>query len=737
MLKNLPLRYKMLASYSTLFVVSFLISSVLVYSLVRRNTMAGIEDALLNSNKALLNMVRTSAAVSIKNHLRAVAEKNVEIVRHYHAAYLRGALSESEAKQKAGEVLLSQRIGESGYLYCLDSLGTVTVHPEGALVGANVADFAFVKEQMTRKRGYVEYDWKNPGETRMRPKALYMDYFPPWDWIVSASTYRNEFNKLIDVEDFTESVLALRFGQTGYAYVFDTNGDLLIHPILGRINILASTVYPNQHVKDMLAMKSGKLIYEWQNPGDRRMRKKLAIFHFIPEYQWVVASSSYLDEVYGPLNTVRNIMVMAVLATLALVLPLSFKVSATITRPLKQLTRCFDTVVAGDFTPRLPVTSDDEIGLLAREFNGYMAQLQSYSDDLKEQISVRQETERALRESEARYRSVMAAAPDPVIVYDMVGRVTFLNRSFTAVFGWTLDECLGKRMDHFVPDSNWAETQVMINMALAGERISGTETRRYTRNGDIIDVSISGASYRDHNGELAGCIIILRDITAARRLEKLVMDIGDRERQKIGQILHDDLCPQLIGIGGLGTALGNTLEAKNSSEAALAGRIVAHIEDAIQKARLLARGLCPVHLVAHGLQTALEDLANNVSQTSGIDCRLDLDSDVVFHDNALATQLYYIAQEAVNNAVRHAGAKRIAIAMKSKGPDVMIAVVDDGSGISPERPSRGIGLQIMRYRAKMIGAAISIDRAGEAGTRVAVTLGRPGFLNEERTRHAS
>jgi hypothetical protein len=127
-------------------------------------------------------------------------------------------------------------------VYCLDSAGTVVVHPQSGLINSNVGRYRFVSRQIKSKEGYIEYEWqdpseskegyfeyewKNPGETKRLPKALYMVYFEPWDWIISASSYRNEFYKLINVEDFRKSVLSLKFRETGYSYIIDSTGKAL------------------------------------------------------------------------------------------------------------------------------------------------------------------------------------------------------------------------------------------------------------------------------------------------------------------------------------------------------------------------------------------------------------------------------------------------------------------------------------------------------------------------------
>jgi PAS domain S-box-containing protein len=716
------IRHKLLLAYSIVFILSISLGSTFIYLAVRQNIKTSIEGELNNATKAILSLVRTSAAVSIKNHLRAVAEKNLELINHYYEKSVAGVLTREQAQQQVAELLLSQTIGKSGYIYCMNSAGIVTVHPQNALINSDVSNFEFVKEQLRLKKGYIEYNWKNPGDDQARPKALYMLYFEPWDWIISVSSYRREFKDLVNVEDFRKAVLEMDLGRSGYAFVIDGQGTAIIHPKLQGVNILKSIDLPNRYLEEMRRLKSGQLVYPWKNPGEEQARLKLVIFNYIPEYDWIVASSSYLDEFYQPLKTIRNLIIATVLITLMLVLPITFKISASITDPLRRLSQHLSRMGAGNFTSRMESTAEDEIGQLYDYFNRFLEQLAHYHQDLTKEIQVRGKVEEDLRESEARYRSVMEAAPDPIVTYDIQGCVTYLNAAFTRVFGWTLPECIGRKMDHFVPEGSWEETDRMIQAVLAGETLSGTQTRRYNKAGEIVHVSISGATYRDRSGRLAGSVIILRDITEARRLEKQVMDIAERERQKIGQDLHDDLCPHLIGIEGLGAVLRANLDEEASGHAAMAEKIVTLIGQAIAKARALARGLCPVHMVAHGLETALQNLADHTASVSGLTCRFVNPEGVSLKDHSAATHLFYIAQEAVNNAVKHAGARTITIALLKKGARIALRVSDDGAGLPAQMPKAGIGLQIMQYRARIIGAGFDISSESRHGTMIQVAL---------------
>jgi len=156
MLGNTHIRQKLLFSYGIVLVLSISLGSSFIYIFVRERLTTGLESELNNTTTALLNMVKTAAAVSIKNHLRAVAEKNLEIINHCYDQQQHGHLSVAAAKNMAADLLLAQTIGESGYIYCMDSGGKVTVHPQEALIDTNVSDFAFVREQLARKSGYIE-----------------------------------------------------------------------------------------------------------------------------------------------------------------------------------------------------------------------------------------------------------------------------------------------------------------------------------------------------------------------------------------------------------------------------------------------------------------------------------------------------------------------------------------------------------------------------------------------------
>jgi two-component system sensor histidine kinase/response regulator len=155
-------------------------------------------------------------------------------------------------------------------------------------------------------------------------------------------------------------------------------------------------------------------------------------------------------------------------------------------------------------------------------------------------VTARKKMEAALKESESKYRMVLKANPDPVVVYNLKGEVIYLNRAFTQVFGWRLEELIGKKIDNFVPGANWPETEMMIKTVMRGESFSGIETMRLSKEGNLIPVSISGSPLKDSAGEILFSVVNLRDITERKRFENALVE-SEKKFRSISASVNDAL----------------------------------------------------------------------------------------------------------------------------------------------------------------------------------------------------
>jgi len=211
---------------------------------------------------------------------------------------------------------------------------------------------------------------------------------------------------------------------------------------------------------------------------------------------------------------------------------------------------------------------------------------------------------------------------------------------------------------------------------------------------------------------------IMRDITERRRLENQVLEISEWEQQRIGQDLHDSLSQQLAGIAYLGKVLEQRLAARSLDEAKDAAEIITLINDAITQTRGIARGLYPIRMEEIGLMNALGELAGTVEKLFTVSCRFEYDRVVLIHDTINAIHLYRIAQEAVNNAIKHGMATDIVISLTSENGTTRLAIRDNGTGFrKAHKDGKGMGISTMKHRANMIGAAIDI-RSDKRGTVV-------------------
>jgi signal transduction histidine kinase len=213
------------------------------------------------------------------------------------------------------------------------------------------------------------------------------------------------------------------------------------------------------------------------------------------------------------------------------------------------------------------------------------------------------------------------------------------------------------------------------------------------------------------------------EIAERERLEKVILEIGEKERSSIGRDLHDDLGQHLTGTALAGQVLGEKLQARKAEEEGDVWRIVRLIEEGIEKTRRLARGLLLAEIERNGLRAALQEFAGTTAEQFRVGCSFQCEEGVDCLEIGTATHLFRITQEAVRNAVRHGNATRIAIVLDLVDGCLVLAVQDNGKGLPPpDRRGQGLGLRIMAHRAAMIHAHFKVEAMTAGGTVVQCRL---------------
>ncbi|HTU23562.1 MAG TPA: PAS domain S-box protein [Gemmataceae bacterium] len=339
-------------------------------------------------------------------------------------------------------------------------------------------------------------------------------------------------------------------------------------------------------------------------------------------------------------------------------------------------------------------------------------------------ISESKRAEEALRDSEEHLQAILSTAADAILTIDRNGIVQSANPSAERMFGYAAAGMIGQNVKMLMPPPYRDEHDGYLARYLqTGEKRIigiGREVEARRKDGSVFPVDLA-VSEIEHLKLFTG---IIRDITQRKELEREVIEIASLEQRRIGNDLHDTVGQELTALNLLAKDLAETLQNDASKATPLLEQMIQGLQRSQQDLRAVLRGLLPVSVDTEGLMAALADLADHTQKEGKVVCVFDCPTPVSIADNLTATHLYLIAQEAVHNAVKHAHAKEIRIALESN-EGLVLRIQDDGTGIA-DRPVavRGLGLRIMRNRAAIIGAKLAIEPAQPSGTLVTCVLAR-------------
>ncbi|HQP49561.1 MAG TPA: PAS domain S-box protein [Spirochaetota bacterium] len=316
----------------------------------------------------------------------------------------------------------------------------------------------------------------------------------------------------------------------------------------------------------------------------------------------------------------------------------------------------------------------------------------------------KKKTETALRESETLLQAIFNVSTETIAMISPDGKIVDINDIGARRFRETKENLVGAMLYKYLPKETRRSRLYQINEVLKTGTPVRFQDKQYERTFDINILPVFHG-----NGQLQYIAIFASDISPIMRLQETITTISERERQQLGQDLHDDLGQHLTGISYMITVLRQKLQDNGYSEAEDAAQISRQIKSAIERLRKLSRGLCPISIEKDGFIDALKEMCAGVEEIYAIPCRFHVRGDIDIPDSLKAINLFYIAQESVNNALKHAHPGLIDITVSHEDSLISMTIRNDyGVMVDTITGKKGIGIEVMKYRANLIGGSVEI-----------------------------
>ncbi len=334
-------------------------------------------------------------------------------------------------------------------------------------------------------------------------------------------------------------------------------------------------------------------------------------------------------------------------------------------------------------------------------------------------ITALKRAERARNELSA----IVESSEDAIFSMTLDGAIVSWNRSAARIYGYSADEMIGQSVAVLLMPTCATKLEGILADVAGGRSLVAREVVHHRKDGVPVSVSLTVSPVKNDGESVTGVSVIARDVTERNRLEKHVVEACMAERRRIGHELHDGLAAYLTGLTLRGKVLQHSLEKAGVPAALEAKELVGLMSGAVHRARRLARGEDPAEIERMGLDQAMTQLASETEALFGVRCSFQSAGSFRGLASSILLCFYRILQESIHNAIRHGNARLIQAELVMAEDLLRLSVRDDGVGFDVEDQTlEGMGLRIMGYRARSVGADLSIRAAPGKGTRIECCL---------------
>lgn len=676
--------YLYFGSYIFLVLLMFMaVNYFVIERTLHRNARKELREVAESVNTA----AETMLDAVIRNYLRGIVEQDFVVLERLYQQQLAGTLTEQRAKDAYQDYALSRTIGDSGYIVALrpeESRIMIDIHPFSR--GTDCAFNQGCQDWVAQKNGYNEYHWQNPEDETARDKVGYFRYFESWNWVVGATSYRDEFTQLVNIEDLRPLIESFKVLERGYFFVLDEQLKALIHPEIEGAE--GSGVQNEKGIyiaQEMIKHLDDFYYYDWKNPSDQKAEKKFVYVKKLKNFDWYVASSGYVDDITAPISQLMLVSYVLMCFVAGMLVLLTVQFSRSLTRPLNALIGGLDAFYREQKVFEMPFRAVTEVESVGRAIESLTQNLVSAEEEKLDLLT--------------QLDSVINSMPSMLVGVDDQEKVILWNEKAVEYTGLSRKAALQQPLELVLGDC--AEILNKIKQALKLSQHFNGSCRVVSENQAVkfFDVTL----YPLPAG-LQAAVIRIDDITERVQMEESMLQ--SRKMEAIGQLA-----------GGVAHDFNNLLAGIQNSAYLLERKLAGHekaqdylkiIKDASQRAADLTRKLLTfsrknakvstqIH-VHKALHETVEILRRSVDKS--IEIRLDLqaENDVVVGDLSQLQSTFLNLGINASHAMPDGGMLRFGSSERqllstecdqrslaiSPGRYLQIEVEDNGEGIPQE-----------------------------------------------------